>query len=599
MIQRQPLAPWRALQRLFVVVLPLIVILIGSTLALAELPQPINTLALAQQTASPGAGPALTTAPRADASALQQQRAPIGATFSTYYANHNGAAWLGDALTPEIPASEGIEQVFQGGMLRASISGSGQISTVPLVSALVNAGALQPLGATETGLTYAWLAGAARPTQLVTAPWWWHAGSRAVLSGIFVAEGSRYSSSVGHYIPVAFATYLTKLGNWQSIVGIPLTEALPVLSTIQGVPHHLVLQAYDRAILFDDQTADQATPQHTPTITTQPVGADYLAIFGVPGSKATTVTAWTATPPVAVQVGPGMSLTEGTFTSQFPVTLLGDSIWLSGVLWEHVQWQNLGATRDGWVQQTQLGHVPATDVPQTADLGVLSPALAVVAAKQQQTLAVSVYVPDYNRTYSYNASTAIVMGSTFKIPILLTLLKQAESQSRPLTANEETLATAMIENSDNDAAAAIYSEIGYDTGVNAFLQSAGIVGITIDQTAFGYSTTTPVAMTQLLNALWDGHVVNESDRQYVLDLMGHVEADQQMGLGTAAPPNATVAMKDGWLDDVNGWVNDSVGIITANGHTYLVAVYANAHDTFDDGWIPVNTICSGIVDALR
>lgn len=590
----------RAIQvaRLCVLLAPLALVIVASSWLLPT--SPLVTAALTP-VATPTSAPAPPTPPDAAYLKLTQQRAEIGLSFTDYYAAHQGATWLGDAILPEVTTAQGEEQIFQGGVLRLGHGTTGEIAVLPVVTALLKAGALMPLGDGDPRLTYATLAAATGIQQRVTAPWWWRPGNRAAIGGIFVPLGTRGAVTVGHYIPATFAAYLTGLGNWQAIAGVPLTEAQAVTVMVQDMPHHEAVQAFERLLLYEDEGASlQSAGTSLPPIAVQEAGSDYLAIFGPPATtSAKTQSAWTVGSATAVQAGPGVGATVATFLAPFPVTLTGDNIWLNGVLWYRIAWQNLDGQRDGWVPAAQVDtRATAGSGAELADLGALTPQLNILAQQQQQALGIVVYVPEENRTYAFNPGVPITIASTIKVPILMALLKLAESQGRSLTPDEQGLAEAMIERSDNDAATVLYQEINYDTGLNAFFQAIGISGFQLNNTAFGLSTATPEAMVQVLAALLNTSVLTDSDRQYVLDLMGHVEADQQMGIGTTAPPNATYALKDGWIQDDTGWVANSAGIVTSGGHAFIVAVFSNGHASLDNGWQIVNAACAEIANEL-
>ncbi len=572
--------------RFFVLLVPLLAVLLGGSLTL---PARAATIV-----ATPTVAPTPTTLPKPAYQAIARQRSPIGDNFSQFYADHQGALWLGDAITPEVLTVAGVEQIFQGGILRVNQNANQNITVLPLVPNLIQAGAQLPLADADDGPTFADLRALSQPTERVPPPWWWQAGNSPQRDGIFIPQGSRTGALVGHYIPVVFATFLVTLGKWQSFIGLPLTEAVPMTVIMNGTQQRVIIQAFQRAVL----TVNTMDPSYQ--VRADDVGADSIAIFGPPiaaGSASHTV--WTAATPTTVLVGPGSQVPVTTFATPFPVTLQGDSLWLSGVLWYHISWNNLSGTRDGWVRADQIDtQATGGQGTQIADLGALSPYLNHLAQSQGSALAVEVAIPDADRVYGYNTNQPIVMASTFKIPLLMTLLKQVEAQGRSLNPTEDSLAQAMIEESDNDAAAAIYAEVGFDTGVNAFLQSIGINGITINTDGFGYSTATPDAMIALLKALWSGHVLSDIDRQYMLDLMGHIAADQQMGIGPTAPLNATVAMKDGWIQDSDGWVTDSIGIITSGSQTYLVVVELRQQPDENTGWQIVNPLCAAITAAM-
>jgi beta-lactamase class A len=230
-------------------------------------------------------------------------------------------------------------------------------------------------------------------------------------------------------------------------------------------------------------------------------------------------------------------------------------------------------------------------------LSALSPQLDTYAQSQGSGLTVAVYLPRNGRYYVYDQDTTTVMASTAKVPILLTLLDDAERQRRTLTAAETQLATEMIEESNNDDAQTLYQEVTAQ-GVSQYLASIGIQGIQM-QDLFGYSTTTPLAMVNLMEALRSGRILDSQDRAFALDLMGNIDPAQQMGIGETAPQGATYYMKDGWvIAPDNTWTTGSVGIVQDSAQIYDIAVYAQGHANEDDGWAVVNHVCGAVAAAL-
>ena len=134
-------------------------------------------------------------------------------------------------------------------------------------------------------------------------------------------------------------------------------------------------------------------------------------------------------------------------------------------------------------------------MPAWASFDVLSPDLTSYLASIGGNVNAVVYDETRQRYYTYNADAQFIMGSSIKVPIMLTFLNETEGQGREPDDNEMYLLTTMIENSDNDSAATLY----YDTeggapAVASYLQGIGITGMDPDCCAFGYSLTTPLAM---------------------------------------------------------------------------------------------------------
>ena len=142
----------------------------------------------------------------------------------------------------------------------------------------------------------------------------------------------------------------------------------------------------------------------------------------------------------------------------------------------------------------------------------------------------------------------------------------------------------MIENSNNESATALYTEIGYQAGINAFMKKVGISGLTPQKPAigWGFSTITPAAMVSLLELLHEGKVLNATDRALAFKLMEHIQADQRVGVGDSSPAGATIALKDGWVLGPDGlYVMNSSGIVTVGAETYILAVYTMDDKSFE------------------
>ena len=142
-------------------------------------------------------------------------------------------------------------------------------------------------------------------------------------------------------------------------------------------------------------------------------------------------------------------------------------------------------------------------------------------------MGVAVYDLTHQRYYTWQAGDSFITGSSIKVPIMLTLLNMTESEGREPEQNELALLITMIENSNNDSAAALYyGEVGGADGVSAYLQSIGVNGLDADPDAFGWSLITPLAMVNVLTHLEQGTILAAQDRQLALSLMEKIEPDQ-------------------------------------------------------------------------
>jgi hypothetical protein len=183
-------------------------------------------------------------------------------------------------------------------------------------------------------------------------------------------------------------------------------------------------------------------------------------------------------------------------------------------------------------------------------------------------------------------------ASVVKLDVLETLLAERGRSGTGLSANDRTLAAQMIEDSDNDAATSLWDQVGGASGIRSFNASAGLADTAPSSCVncpgfpwpgWGLSTTIPGDQLTLLRALVEPNsLLTSAERGYALSLMENVTPDQRWGVSGGVPPQATVALKNGWLplDSAdNDWQINSVGWISGSGRDYLIAVLSTGNPT--------------------
>jgi beta-lactamase class A len=212
----------------------------------------------------------------------------------------------------------------------------------------------------------------------------------------------------------------------------------------------------------------------------------------------------------------------------------------------------------------------------------------------------SVYDWNTNVWCSYGGAHTFDSASIIKATTLATLLWQAQKADRPLTATEQSWATAAITESDDTAQSNMWSDVGYGAGVSTFLSAAGMNQTTIDPAGdWGLTQVTAHDQVVLLRALADPGLLSAASRNYELTLMRSVEADQRWGVSADAPDGATVANKNGWLPGAaGGWTINSIGLITGSGHKYAIAVLSDTNPSMSVGVERVEEVSDAINDAL-
>ncbi|WP_406098535.1 serine hydrolase [Streptomyces sp. NBC_01013] len=219
------------------------------------------------------------------------------------------------------------------------------------------------------------------------------------------------------------------------------------------------------------------------------------------------------------------------------------------------------------------------------------------------TAALSVAVLDSagrTRAVYGGADATYDTASIVKVDILAALLLRAQDEKRALTTGEHAHAVAMIERSDNDSATALLAAVGGAAGLDAANERLGLTSTTAAQ-AWGLTRTTAADQLTLLEAVFGTDAdagLSEESRACVRGLMAQVEADQQWGVSAAG---SAWALKNGWMPrTATGlWNINSIGQVTADGRTYLVAVLSGGQRTKESGIALVEAAAKAAVAVVR
>jgi beta-lactamase class A len=178
-------------------------------------------------------------------------------------------------------------------------------------------------------------------------------------------------------------------------------------------------------------------------------------------------------------------------------------------------------------------------------------------------------------------------ASIVKVDILETLFAQRRGG---LSAADRALAQQMIEDSDNDAATALWEAVGGASGIHAYNQTVGLTSTTPSSCVqcpgfpwpgWGLTTTTPADQIALLLQLVRPRAsAGTADRDYALGLMENVTPSQRWGVSGGVPAQVTIALKNGWLPlNATGtdWQINSIGWVSGQGRDYLIAVMSTGN----------------------
>lgn len=224
----------------------------------------------------------------------------------------------------------------------------------------------------------------------------------------------------------------------------------------------------------------------------------------------------------------------------------------------------------------------------------LEHALARYVAHRSGTVTVGVYDLNAGQRVLYRPRHQERTASIVKVEILLALLARHHA---PLRAQRKAEVRRMIENSSNTDANALWSAIGDARGAARFgrrvgLQSTTPAGGTGPGYVWGMTLTTPADQLRLLDLIARPNtVLTNRDRNYVRQLMGHVESDQRWGVSAGPSGAASVDLKNGWLElRTADWQINSIGYVRAPHHEYLIAVMTTGDPTMGYGVATVQHI---------
>jgi Beta-lactamase enzyme family len=207
------------------------------------------------------------------------------------------------------------------------------------------------------------------------------------------------------------------------------------------------------------------------------------------------------------------------------------------------------------------------------------------------TVLAAVYDVRTGQTWRLGQGRPQAEASVVKLDVLETLLAE-RGRGGGLSASDQSLASQMIEQSDNTAATSLWYQVGGAAQIRLFNAEAGLTETTpsscvvcagFSWPGWGLSTTTPADQIALLRRLiTPGSLLTDAERDYALSLLENVTPAQRWGVSGGVPAQVTVALKNGWLPLAgvdSDWQINSVGWISGGGRNYLMAVLTTGNPT--------------------
>jgi hypothetical protein len=248
--------------------------------------------------------------------------------------------------------------------------------------------------------------------------------------------------------------------------------------------------------------------------------------------------------------------------------------------------------------------------PEPQQANPFSSALQGYLAGRAGTVLAAVYDVRTGQSWRLGDGTAQDEASVVKVDILETLLSQSDGAG--LSADDQALAQQMIEDSDNDAATALWYAAGATAGVADYNATAGLTRTTpspcvecigFPWPGWGLTTTVPYdQITLLKRIILPSSLLTSDERSYALSLLENVTPDQAWGVSGGVPAGVTVALKNGWLplNDANtDWQINSEGWVSGDGRDYLICVLTTGNPDEQYGIDTISQLSSIVWTAMH
>lgn len=232
------------------------------------------------------------------------------------------------------------------------------------------------------------------------------------------------------------------------------------------------------------------------------------------------------------------------------------------------------------------------------------PALAATLARDIQaalrgrssTVALWVDDPKDGLVCSRLGASRFDSASVVKVTILGAVLRKALDQHRYLTSTEVSRLRAMITKSDNNAASALWAQLGR-AYLQHFLNIAGMKQTTLGPGGYWGLTQITAHDEMLLLRLFltPNAVLSPASRAYGLSLMAQVISSQRWGVPAGAPTSLVVHVKNGWLPRAtHGWRIHSIGGFTWSKGWYSIGVLTQDNPTMAYGITTVQAVARAV-----
>ncbi|MGH2957565.1 MAG: serine hydrolase, partial [Solirubrobacterales bacterium] len=203
-------------------------------------------------------------------------------------------------------------------------------------------------------------------------------------------------------------------------------------------------------------------------------------------------------------------------------------------------------------------------------------------------------VDERGRIRGFHRGTRYSSASLVKAMLLVAYLRGV--RGRELNAEERGLLGPMIRVSDNDAADAIYAQVG-PSGLQRLARRSGMRRFAANP-AWGGCQVTAVDQARFFRRL--GSLLPPRHRKYGLGLLSGIVASQRWGIPQGAPKGWRLHFKGGWYPgDPGGWRVHQAALLRRGGRRLGVAVLTSGDPSYDYGATTIRGVTARLLRGYR
>jgi beta-lactamase family protein len=186
-------------------------------------------------------------------------------------------------------------------------------------------------------------------------------------------------------------------------------------------------------------------------------------------------------------------------------------------------------------------------------------------------------------------------ASLVKAMLLVAYLDRRDVRHRRLRVGEKRLLGPMIRVSDNDAATAVYAQVG-PAGLRKVARRSGMRRFAPNP-VWGGCQVTALDQARFFSRI--RHLIPQRHRAYALGLLRRIVSYERWGIPHARPAGWRVYFKGGWFNDDDGWRVHQAALLERGGRHISIAVLTRGNPSLGYGAATISGVTARLLRGYR